>query len=61
VEVGLDGAREVFHDDQANALIAREYGGRFEMPLQVQVPSMVSCHLPVVGRSIHSRRESIWA
>ena len=31
----FDGAREVFHDAKANALLSREYGRRFEMPSQV--------------------------
>ena len=31
----FDGAREAFHDPEANRLLAREYGSRFEMPSQV--------------------------
>jgi predicted dehydrogenase len=31
----FDGTREAFHDTQANALLAREYGSRFEMPSHV--------------------------
>jgi predicted dehydrogenase len=31
----FDAAREAFHDAEANALLAREYSSRFEMPSQV--------------------------
>jgi Oxidoreductase family, C-terminal alpha/beta domain len=30
-----DGSREAFHDPEANRMLAREYGSRFEMPSQV--------------------------
>ncbi len=31
----FDGPREAFHDLEANRMLAREYGSRFEMPSQV--------------------------
>jgi len=31
----FDGDREAFHDPEANKMLAREYGSRFEMPSQV--------------------------
>jgi Oxidoreductase family, C-terminal alpha/beta domain len=31
----FDGSREAFHDPEANRMLARESGSRFEMPSQV--------------------------